>query len=73
MPSRISKSKVTLFETNFRYPLGEIDIITREKNKIVFIEVKTRRSNRLKYPEQVVALKTVKAVTACFIVYAEKN
>ena len=34
----------TILETNYRTPLGEIDIIARDRDTIVFVEVKARRS-----------------------------
>ncbi|NTW06664.1 MAG: YraN family protein, partial [Syntrophaceae bacterium] len=43
----LKKKGYRICETNFRCPLGEIDIIAREKDEIVFIEVKTRKSNKL--------------------------
>ena len=36
---------------NFRAGRGEIDIIARQENILVFVEVKTRSSNRYGYPE----------------------
>lgn len=35
----------TLVERNFRKRFGEIDIIARKKDLLVFVEVKTRQSN----------------------------
>jgi len=41
-------------ERNYRTFLGEIDIITEYKGSIIFIEVKTRRSDRFGYPEEAI-------------------
>jgi putative endonuclease len=37
---------------NFRSPGGEIDLITLDGRTLVFVEVKTRRSNRHAEPEE---------------------
>jgi putative endonuclease len=36
--------KFTIVERNFRCKAGEVDIIAREGNTLVFVEVKTRRT-----------------------------
>jgi len=41
-------------ERNYRTFLGEIDIICEYKKNIVFIEVKTRRSDKFGYPEEAI-------------------
>lgn len=41
-------------EKNFRSPAGEIDIIARDGEWLVFIEVKTRRTTRYGYPAEAV-------------------
>lgn len=46
-----------IIDLNYRCPLGEIDIVAKDKNELVFIEVKTRKSSALGYPEQAVGLK----------------
>lgn len=38
--------KYEILQLNFSCPYGEIDIIARHKNSIVFIEVKTRKSTK---------------------------
>ncbi len=40
-----------ILERNFRNRLGEIDVIARHKGRIVFVEVKTRRSLRYGSPK----------------------
>jgi len=39
---------------NYRTFLGEIDIICEYKGNIIFVEVKTRRSDKFGYPEEAV-------------------
>jgi putative endonuclease len=40
----LKKKGYKVLEQNYTCPLGEIDIIARDKKTIVFVEVKTRRS-----------------------------
>jgi len=42
----------TLMERNYRYSRGEIDLIVRKNNVIVFVEVKTRTGNYFGFPEE---------------------
>ena len=41
-------------ERNFRTYLGELDIICEYKGNIIFVEVKTRRSDKFGYPEEAI-------------------
>ena len=41
----LSKKKYEIIERNYRFGHGEIDIIAKKKPFIIFIEVKTRRTN----------------------------
>ena len=40
--TRLKAMKYQILERNYRCPLGEMDIIAREKGSLVFVEVKTR-------------------------------
>jgi len=41
-----------IVETNYRCPEGEIDIVARQKETLVFIEVRTKTSRRYGVPEE---------------------
>jgi putative endonuclease len=43
-----------VLERNFKNPLGEIDIIAKDKKTICFIEVKTRSSLDKGYPQEAI-------------------
>ena len=43
-----------ILEQNYRTGLGEIDIIARQADTLVFVEVKTRRSDRYGSPAQAI-------------------
>lgn len=54
----LKKKGYRICETNFRCPLGEIDVVARDnRGELVFVEVKTRTSRDLGYPEQAVGIK----------------
>jgi putative endonuclease len=42
----------TILERNFRTPYGEIDLVARKQNTVVFVEVKTRSSDSFGLPEE---------------------
>lgn len=45
-----------ILSKNFRCKTGEIDIIARDKNYLVFIEVKYRSSLKRGYPEEAISV-----------------
>lgn len=50
----LRKQGYELVKKNYRCPYGEIDIIARHQNTLVFIEVKYRRSTAYGYPMEAV-------------------
>ncbi len=48
----LEKLGYTIVETNYRCPLGEIDIIAREKGTVVIVEVRTRTGLAFGVPEE---------------------
>ena len=45
-----------IVETNYRCPEGEIDIVARHGDFLVFVEVRTRRSQQFGSPEESITL-----------------
>lgn len=43
----LKKNKYRILKRNYKFKTGEIDIICENKDYIVFVEVKTRKSDRL--------------------------
>jgi putative endonuclease len=50
----LEKQGYKIIETNYRCPLGEIDLIARHQSDLVFVEVKTRNSIAFSYPVEAV-------------------
>lgn len=48
----LKKRGYHILESNYRCPEGEIDIIARHKDSLVFIEVRTKRSLQFGSPEE---------------------
>ncbi len=46
----LKKNKYKILETNYRTKLGEIDIIARNREYIIFVEVKTRTDGQMLEP-----------------------
>ena len=69
----LKKNGYRIIETNFRCVSGEIDIIAREKGVIVFVEVKTRKSAELGYPEQAVGINKQKKMSQLALRYLQKK
>jgi putative endonuclease len=47
----LEKQGYVILTRNFRSGHGEVDIIARQENVLVFVEVKARSSNRYGFPE----------------------
>ncbi|HOG11784.1 MAG: YraN family protein [Smithellaceae bacterium] len=63
-----------ILEMNYRCSIGEIDMVAREKDVLVFVEVKTRKSGAMGYPEQAVGLVKQKKMSQLALWYLrDKN
>lgn len=62
-----------ILERNFSCKQGEIDIIAKDKNEIVFVEVKTRRSMKYGRPSEAVNKLKQKHILEVSKYYLYKN
>jgi len=58
-----------ILERNYRCPLGEMDIIARDGKTVVFVEVKTRSSERFGSPQAAVGPRKQHRMTAIALYY----
>lgn len=59
--------------TNWRIGKYEIDIIAQEKDTIVFIEVKTRKTAAYGHPSEFLSLKQMRNIMEAAEMYMQKN
>ena len=65
-----------ILETNYKNRIGEIDIIAKDKNYLVFVEVKTRSSRMFGDPEEAVTdykQEKIRAVAELYLVSNKKT
>ena len=60
-------------DRNVHTDFGELDLIFKDKQKIYFIEVKTRRSADFGYPEEFVGLKKLSRIRKSIAIYLRGN
>ena len=69
----LNKNGYQIIERNFRKRYGEIDIIAKDKDYTVFIEVKLRRSVKYGYPGEAVNLYKQNKIKKIAEVYLYEN
>lgn len=52
--SYLEKKGYDILARNYRYGKTELDIVAKHHNELVFVEVKTRTSDQMMYPEKAV-------------------
>lgn len=69
----LKKSGYIILDRNFKCKIGEIDIIGKDNNYIVFIEVKTRYGNKYGIPSESVTYLKQRKIYKTAEVYILKN
>ncbi|MEJ2039725.1 MAG: YraN family protein [Desulfosarcinaceae bacterium] len=69
----LRKKGYKILERNYRTRLGEIDIIARHKDVLVFVEVKARRSLRYGHPKLAVTPAKQRTLSRVALAYLKDN
>lgn len=71
--STLEKSRYKIVERNYRTRAGEIDIVAREGECLVFVEVRTRASIEYGWPQETVIARKQKKLCKAARWYLQKN
>lgn len=69
----LKKKGYRIIERNYKTFVGEIDIIAKDSNTIVFIEVKTRMNDSFGYPFEAVNKKKRQKLKNLALLYLKKQ
>ena len=69
----LAKRGYEIIVRNTRTPYGEIDIVAKQDDITIFVEVKSRTSNKMGLPEESVNLRKQAHMLACAEHYAAEN
>jgi len=58
---------------NYRCPLGEIDLIARDGDCLVFIEIKTRRGRSIGYAKEAINKRKMRQISKVALAYMKAN
>jgi putative endonuclease len=59
--------------TNYRCPLGEVDLIAKDGDTIVFIEIKTRKGRSLGYAKEAIHEKKKRQLSKVALAYLKNS
>ncbi len=69
----LKKNGYKILEQNYRTKLGEIDIIAKDKDTLVFVEVKARSSNRFGNPKWAVTPTKQRKISMVALLYIKST
>ena len=69
----LEKSGFKILERNYWCPLGEIDIVAKEHKTLVFVEVKTRKSDRHGSPLEAIGVQKQRQVLRAVKYYLKEK
>jgi putative endonuclease len=71
--SYLKKQGYRILERNYRCPYGEMDIIASEGGSVVFVEVKSRRSDHYGDPQNAVGVRKQKKLSLISLLYLNER
>lgn len=60
-------------ERNYRCSLGELDLVARDGDTLVFIEIKTRKGKSLAYAKEAVHARKQRQISKVALAYMKRN
>ena len=69
----LKRQKYKIIKRNFKNQLGEIDIIARQKDVVVFVEVKTRTDESFGFAAEAVDSKKQQKIRNVALLYTQKH
>ena len=69
----LKKSGYKILEKNYRNKLGEIDIVAKDRDTLVFVEVKTRHSDQYGHPKWAVTPRKQRKISMVALYYIKEN
>ena len=69
----LKKKKYKILEINYKNDIGEIDIIAKDKDYIVFVEVKSRISQKFGHPFEAIDEEKQRKIHAVASIYLMKH
>ena len=69
----LAGSGVKILERNFRCPLGEIDLVAKDGNTIVFVEVRARQADGICSPEESITMRKRRRLTRAALWYLKQS
>jgi putative endonuclease len=70
---RLQDCGYRIVTTNYRCPFGEIDIIARDDDVLVFVEIKTRKNRSLRAVREVVNKRKQRQISKAALAYMKSN
>ncbi len=62
-----------ILTTNYRCPLGEIDVIARDGDVLVFVEIKTRKNKSLGLVKEAVTIRKQRQISKVALAYMKSH